>query len=132
MFDVIYFLYSAFSCLIVFGILCLIWDEYLMKIKAFLLLLCMFFVLCFAITLPFCFWYSWLSHVYISLWIWIWETFWIKENVAVLPRRKVMRWKKKILDWFIRWERKRVFKMVANINLCWKCNNNNSKLFLWY
>lgn len=64
-----------------------------MKIKVFLLLLCMLFVLCFAITLPFCFWYSWLSHVYISLWIW--ETFWIKENVAVLPRRKVMRWKKK-------------------------------------
>ena len=40
--DAIYFLYSAFSCLIVFGILCLIWDEHLMKIKAFLLLLCMF------------------------------------------------------------------------------------------
>ena len=53
--DAIYFLYSAFSCLIVFGILCIIWDEHLMKIKAFLLLLCMFFVLCFAITLPFCF-----------------------------------------------------------------------------
>lgn len=53
--DAIYFLYSAFACLIVFGILCLIWDEQLMKIKVFLLLLCMFFVLCFAITLPFCF-----------------------------------------------------------------------------
>lgn len=53
--DAIYFLYSAFSCLIVFGILCLISDEHLMKIKAFLLLLCMFFVLCFAIALPFCF-----------------------------------------------------------------------------
>ncbi len=53
--DAIYFLYSAFSCLIVFGILCLICDEHLMKIKAFLLLLCMIFVLCFAIALPFCF-----------------------------------------------------------------------------
>lgn len=49
--DAIYFLYSAFSCIIVFGILCLIWEEHLMKIKAFLLLLCMFFVLCFAILL---------------------------------------------------------------------------------
>lgn len=27
--DAIYFLYSAFSCLIVFGILCLIWEEHL-------------------------------------------------------------------------------------------------------
>lgn len=41
--DAIYFLYSAFSCLIVFGILCLIWEEHLMKIKAFLLF-CVYFL----------------------------------------------------------------------------------------